>query len=314
MAKFCGKCGTKIDQSTGLCPKCDSEKLKKADDYNHSFRSDEEGDYSSISGLSKKEMRKFKKREKRALKKAAKKAKRENWSLGRKIRRFFLKLIIVMILLAILVAGSIGTLVYLDIVNIPVVEDILKKTGIKSNEYQKLADEDINYENYAVEPPDADEYFQNNSQVEKIVNINDSDAVLTEAEAKDMLEERGFTEYPVTTEYDMDGIYYEAIEISGTSNIKHPVYDTYYVTENNELWSISVIDGDIVAIPVSYNLQSSLEVQIVISESGTVTSYDSTTNNFYKNIPNENIMIVKVVERIDAKTLEKLTIEVIDTL
>lgn len=99
MAKFCGKCGTKIDQSTGLCPKCDAEKLKKADDYNHSFKSNEEGDYSSISGLSKKEMRKFKKKEKRALKKAAKKAKRENWSLGKKIRRFFLKIFIIVMLI-----------------------------------------------------------------------------------------------------------------------------------------------------------------------------------------------------------------------
>ncbi len=28
MAKFCGKCGTKLDEKTGLCPKCDGEKLE----------------------------------------------------------------------------------------------------------------------------------------------------------------------------------------------------------------------------------------------------------------------------------------------
>ena len=27
MAKFCGKCGTKLDESTGLCPNCNREQL-----------------------------------------------------------------------------------------------------------------------------------------------------------------------------------------------------------------------------------------------------------------------------------------------
>ena len=29
MAKFCGKCGEKLDETTGLCPKCDMEKSKR---------------------------------------------------------------------------------------------------------------------------------------------------------------------------------------------------------------------------------------------------------------------------------------------
>jgi len=43
-------------------------------------------------------------------------------------------------------------------------------------------------------------------------------------------------------------------------------------------------------------------------------SYDSSTNKFYKNVPNESVMTVKVVEKIDAETLKNLTIEVIDAL
>ena len=27
MAKFCGKCGTKLDEKTGLCPKCEKENI-----------------------------------------------------------------------------------------------------------------------------------------------------------------------------------------------------------------------------------------------------------------------------------------------
>lgn len=29
MAKFCGKCGTKLDETTGLCPNCNAEKIVK---------------------------------------------------------------------------------------------------------------------------------------------------------------------------------------------------------------------------------------------------------------------------------------------
>ena len=29
MAKFCGKCGSKLDKTTGLCPKCDADKIRK---------------------------------------------------------------------------------------------------------------------------------------------------------------------------------------------------------------------------------------------------------------------------------------------
>ena len=32
MAKFCGKCGAKLDVTTGLCPNCDVDKLKKQSD------------------------------------------------------------------------------------------------------------------------------------------------------------------------------------------------------------------------------------------------------------------------------------------
>lgn len=29
MAKFCGKCGAKLDDTTGLCPNCDADKLNE---------------------------------------------------------------------------------------------------------------------------------------------------------------------------------------------------------------------------------------------------------------------------------------------
>lgn len=33
MAKFCGKCGTRLDETTGLCPNCDAKKIEKSKKY-----------------------------------------------------------------------------------------------------------------------------------------------------------------------------------------------------------------------------------------------------------------------------------------
>ena len=29
MANYCGKCGSKLDEATGLCPNCDAAKIKQ---------------------------------------------------------------------------------------------------------------------------------------------------------------------------------------------------------------------------------------------------------------------------------------------
>lgn len=308
MAKFCRKCGTKLDKATGLCPNCDTDKLKNAEGQEELPKNNEESNFFPEAQLNKEEVKK----QERAAKKEAKKAKKLSWSLGQKIRRTILKFSLTVFLLAILVSATVGVLEYYDIIDIPIVAEFLDIVGLKSMNYDYS--EDINYENYKIDPPDAEEYFHQNSQVTEEINAKDSNEVLTEAEAVEILAERGFKDLPIITEYTMDGIYGGACEISDSSSIKHPIYETYYVTKKDELWTITFINGDVMAIPVSYNLQSTLGVQMVISESVSVTSYDSSTNKFYKNIPNESVMIVKVVKRINAETLENLTIEVIDAL
>lgn len=170
------------------------------------------------------------------------------------------------------------------------------------------------YESHKVDYVDADAYFAETSQIVAVIKVNESTDVLTESETAAFLEDRGFSGMPITSQYDMEGVYYDEEEISADLDTKHPMYNTYYVSENDEVWVISVIDGDVVAVPVSYNLQSMRGVQLVIAESETVTSYDSVTNQFYKNIPNEEILLVRVVDRIDAETLNALTVEVIDGL
>ena len=55
-------------------------------------------------------------------------------------------------------------------------------------------------------------------------------------------------------------------------------------------------------------------MQLVIAESEIITGYDSSNNMFYETIPDESELIAYVVDRIDAETLDSLTVEVISGL
>lgn len=167
-------------------------------------------------------------------------------------------------------------------------------------------------EEYTVEAPDADSYYEQNSKIVTVIDAQDSDEVLTEAETCTTLTDRGFTQFPVTSSYSMGGEYYNAEDVETAGTDKHPIYETYYVASNGDIWTIFMINGVTMANPVSYNLQSDLGVQVMISEFETIMSYDSTTNKFYETIPDKSALLVVTVEKIDAALLETLTVEEID--
>ena len=125
--------------------------------------------------------------------------------------------------------------------------------------------------------------------------------------------DRGFSECTISTNYDMDGNFGDSAEVSGSSE-NHPYYEAIFVTSNSEIWNVMEVNGTIIANPLSYNEQSKRSAPILISESDTIVSYDNVNNNFYETIPNESEVIVITVDRIDAETLEKLTVEEIDKL
>lgn len=127
MAKFCGKCGSKLDEATGLCSKCDAEKLAKLSVESEKQEEKQDASVKPEKPLSKKEIKK----QKKADKKAAKKAKRAGWSIGKKIRRFLLKFILIILLIGAIVAGVLGTLVYFDYVDIPLISDLFDFIGVE---------------------------------------------------------------------------------------------------------------------------------------------------------------------------------------
>lgn len=315
MAKFCGKCGARLDD-TGRCPNCDKEEKSASLQF--------------VDGSAKENKpSKTENSTRNAKKKWPEKA---PLSVGQKIRRFFLKLLAAVILLAVLAAGVMGALTYFHIVDIPVMNQFFTLIGLEQGNGNSASNptdtgNSVNSGDggnggnngsspgsYEVTPPDADAYYKQNATVVAETDAKSSDRVQTEAEVYSSLAGRGFTGYPIVSNYSMDGDYYDAAAISQSSSDKHPMYQTYYTTSRGEFWTIFEINGVVMANPVSYNMQSGLSVQVMISETGTVTSYDSTTNKFYETIPNESSLIVKTVGRIDADTLENLTYGAIDEL
>lgn len=126
MAKFCSKCGTKLDETTGLCPNCDKKKRKKSVSQEKIIEAEKTGQKvvrTSKDSLSKKKLKKKYKAEKKEAKKAKKKEKKAKLTTGQKVCRFFLKLVLWMILLVVLVGGIIGGLTYFGVIDIPVLTD-----------------------------------------------------------------------------------------------------------------------------------------------------------------------------------------------
>ncbi len=152
-------------------------------------------------------------------------------------------------------------------------------------------------------------YYKNNADLLEIIKAGESDDVLNETEAKTFLDGRGFGDYAITYEYSIAGNRTEETELTEDSASKHPMYQSIYVSKNEEAWIIYVINGSIFAYPFSFGLESDLGVDLIFSESSTLTSYDDATNQFYVTIPHASEMIVKTVETINAETLDNLTIE-----
>ena len=183
--------------------------------------------------------------------------------------------------------------------------------GMRNSIERKMISEQVN--EAKAEYIDAEEYYNEHGDVKSEIAVPESENLQSEKEAVKGLEDRGFGEYQITTDYSLDGEFLDGQEITGSDDL-HPSYQTSYVSSNGELWTIVVMNGTYMANPVSFNVESNLGVQLIFAESETVTCYDSPTNTFYETVLDESELIVKVVDRIDAETLDSLTVEVIKGL
>ncbi|MBE6726074.1 MAG: hypothetical protein E7576_12945 [Ruminococcaceae bacterium] len=164
---------------------------------------------------------------------------------------------------------------------------------------------DTEYEKYFFEGEK--EPYEGIADVIEVTDVEESENILTEVEAKPIFEDLGFTEFPVTYSYDMEGKYTEDVEIIDPERVEHPLYNTYYVSSTDEQWTIYLIDGKVFAYPFAFCLESDVGVEVLVSESESVVGYSSNTNQYYEVALYESAAIVITVEKIDTATLDSLT-------
>lgn len=200
--------------------------------------------------------------------------------------------------------------------NEPVIEEESKEenfAGEKSSKDEPPIETEISSNNESV-AESKEEYYRENSTVVEVIEASKSEETPAEDEVIVMLRERGFTRFPVTYEYAEGGKYEGTTEITGDSGKTHPIYQTFFEAENGDIWTIFVINGEVMANPASYNLRSPHPVQLLFSESEELTSYDNQTDQYYVTIPRDSAVIVKTVDRIDAQTINSITDEEMDNL
>lgn len=158
-------------------------------------------------------------------------------------------------------------------------------------------------------PSEADTYFFSTSTVLDIIKADESENVMTESEASALLRARGFTQYPVYYDSTMTGEYLSSCEASEGSSSKHPFYETYYESSTSGFWTIYIMDGNVYAYPVSYMVDYTPSVMVIVSETDAIVSYDGTQNVFYLTIPNADTALVKRIGTINAVALDNWTME-----
>lgn len=110
MAKFCGKCGAKLNEK-GRCPDCDKEtKLNVLQFDNRSIEANNANIQQDALGKKTKAVKNTKK------------------------KKAFFRMIALLLCFAILISSVSGILVYFDVVDIPFISSALKSLGIKSDE------------------------------------------------------------------------------------------------------------------------------------------------------------------------------------
>jgi len=168
-------------------------------------------------------------------------------------------------------------------------------------------------EDYEINLPDAEQYLDENAE-EIVFEEDASKGGSTEAQVYKNFADRGFKDIVITTTYSADGDYIGTTEISDKGTDKHPMYTAYYITEAGYAWMLYEINGQVFAVPLSYMDETSATVTVIFSETDTVTSYDSVLHKFFETKPKADAADVKVIGKIDAEALDKLTKKEINKL
>lgn len=225
-------------------------------------------------------------------------------------------LIVILALLLLLVLSCL--LQVLGVIDLQPADSLLGLLGLKQGgsggkgpaggEGPEITDYEIP-EDYLLEMPDAEAYYQEHAEYYRKIPVKSAEGVRSEREVLEDYARRGFTQTPVVADCSMDGTAIDETAISDASTRRHPGYETLYCTETGEYWRILEFNGALFAFPESYNwrrINEGGDMQLVVSETDTVISYDQSTNTYFETIPREPIVVYRV-EKIDSETLELLS-------
>ena len=137
---------------------------------------------------------------------------------------------------------------------------------------------------------DAKELYDKNATVLSIIKADTSNNIYDEKGITEELKERGFEQEKIKCNYSINGELLEEEKILFDPSLeKHPTYCIDYTNKN-----------------------SKRNVEVIISDSASVMSYDCVTNSFYETIPNESEMIILNIGTVSNELLDKLTVDEID--
>lgn len=247
----------------------------------------------------------------KADKKAAKAAKKASRPIGKKIGAFLIKLLAVVLAIVIIFSALSGVFVYFEIADVPVVSNLMDVLGIKDNDLKSIniseyLDYSNNDRNSEEERIDAKTYYNKYSKVINEVGLDKSINMMSEEEAYNLFQSYGFDECIIVSEYTETGEYSGPNEIIPFSSSKHPVYKSDYIDEQGNIFEIYLIDGLLMANPVSLNTKKEDNIMVVVSSSKTLKSYDSKTKTFYETMPKSSMIRIQEASHSYIETLEEL--------
>ena len=152
-------------------------------------------------------------------------------------------------------------------------------------------------------------HFEELGQVKRTLRAGSAAKLQTEKEAMSDLKKRGFDQFDITSSYDADGHWVEEIVISADGKMEHPLYETFFVPDEETLWVIYDYSGSIMAKPVLHPSLADEDTPVYLSETGTLMCFDAYNNTFYEIIPSPETAKVFQVSKVDSDTLIHWTYE-----
>ena len=156
---------------------------------------------------------------------------------------------------------------------------------------------------------DVEKYFNANTKVLSVVSFDKAVDVKTGKETDALLTGRGFDQYFTLSDYDDGGNPVDETLEVGDSTKKYPVYNTLYMTDNDEMWNIYVLNNEIMAYPITYNVEYDAEVYVIFTESDSMVSYDFYSKCYYETIPKDKTAILIKVDKITADEISSWNAE-----